>query len=161
MMKNKTLRKVDGRGRLVIPKHIRDVFDIEDGYVEFYTENDLICIRRFDSAAATPAVSEDVRQFEQLKGTSPCNRCICSSCTGFGCPWVKNYSRYSYAHNSDCFTKRCFRCMSEGVPQIHDCDFYTCRKRMKFYTKRKIKVKSKYDVLIDEIREFKRILTSK
>jgi len=44
MLKTGFIRVIDSRGRLTVPKRIRDIFKLDK--VEILVENDLICIRK-------------------------------------------------------------------------------------------------------------------
>jgi AbrB family looped-hinge helix DNA binding protein len=156
MYNNNIHRKLDARGRLVIPKHIRNVFRLEDGTVEIFTENDLIILRK-----VTVHADEISKPRPSARGTSGCNYCICSSCTGFGCPWVSKVYRYGWTIGES-IPERCRRCMTTpGMEKIHDCDFYTAKKRTKFYYKRIVKAESKHDILMRELSELKSLLTNR
>jgi len=91
-------------------------------------------------------------------GASACNRCICQSCTGFGCPWVSRFWRYStegYKYAS----RRCNVC---DFKMIYDCDFYTNHRRKRFFVLRKYVFKeTKLDRLIKSIEELKKQLLGK
>ena len=151
MYNNNCTRKLDNRGRLVIPKHIREVYDLENCRVEIFSENDLICIRKVDPERVLN---------HHARGTSSCNFCLCSSCTGFGCPWIVKIYRYQ---TDGLLPWRCHRCGQdvERFGPIHDCDFYTSRKRKRFYVRRKLNQPSKLDLLIEDVKELKSILTGK
>jgi len=147
MYNNKITRKLDSRGRFCIPKNIREVYELETAEIEVFTENDLIIIRK--------VIPDEPLPRQRTRETSHCNFCICSSCNGFGCPWVDKVYRYNlnnYLYN------RCSKCVKKGLEKIHDCDFYTAKKRVKFYYKRKIAVKSKYDVVLEELQELKKLV---
>ncbi|MCL1903365.1 MAG: AbrB/MazE/SpoVT family DNA-binding domain-containing protein [Oscillospiraceae bacterium] len=156
MYNNKIRRKIDCRGRVVIPKHIRDVFKLELCEVEVFTENDLICIRKF-----TDRENEKTNRVTSVQGTSGCNYCLCQSCNGFGCPWVAKIYRTGWSIGR-MSTERCRICSSTpGFKRIHDCDFYTSKKRVKFYYKRKVKPINKHDVIMRELSELKSLLTKR
>jgi len=155
MYNNHMTRKLDGQGRIVIPIHIRRTYDLKDSYVEIFSENDLICIRKVDTPPKPLSI------FQRGKGTSGCNFCICSSCTGFGCPWVPEVYRFKWSIGLRT-PERCWRCMTKKMDLIHDCDFYTRRKRTKFYVKKRwIHKMSNHDVVMRELAELKRLLTGK
>jgi bifunctional DNA-binding transcriptional regulator/antitoxin component of YhaV-PrlF toxin-antitoxin module len=152
MYNNNIVRKLDNHGRLVIPANIRQVYELDNCKVEVFSENDLICIRKTnDKENQTPKS----RKFS--KGTSGCNFCICSSCTGWNCPWVRESCRYGWTIGT-LSPERCKICMSKDIGLIHDCDFYTRRKRMKFYFKKKVKIKTKHEIVMQELSELKKLL---
>ena len=152
---NKTPRKLDSRGRLVIPARIRRIFQIDNGEVEILTENDLICIRAVSQEQKEKSDSR-ASASSPTRGTSLCNRCICSSCTGFGCPWIAKHWRYQ---TDGRMPNRCHKCAVNRMETIHDCDFYTSRKRKRFYTVRRVvRGESRFDVLIREVRELRGLL---
>jgi bifunctional DNA-binding transcriptional regulator/antitoxin component of YhaV-PrlF toxin-antitoxin module len=155
MYNNNIIRRLDSRGRLVIPIRIREVFDIESAAVEIFSENDLICIRKHDTDG-------EAHRLRRPKGTSMCNRCICSSCTGFGCPWLHKVYRYSTGTLKRGTPERCRLCIPKKLGMIHDCDFYTRRKLRKFYVKRSVvRKEGKFDVVLNELRELKKLIDRK
>ena len=144
MINNNLIRSVDSSGRLLIPKRIRDIFRLEASRVEIFSENDLICIRRFEG-------------FQKITktGTSGCNRCLCESCSGFGCPWVYKSWRYDLNQHRE----RCFICMTRNIGLIHDCDFYKSRRRVKFYLKKPYEFpETKADIIIRELGELRALI---
>lgn len=149
MYNNRIVRKIDSYGRLCIPKNIREVYDFKHGdRFEFFTENDLLCIRKYDPTAPV------VRKYPQ--GTSHCNFCLCSNCTGYACPWIIEFSRYQ---TDGLLPNRCEKCIRMNLKRIHDCDFYTCHKRVRFYAKRKWFFKeTNHDKVMRELAELKKIL---
>jgi len=152
MYSNNARRKLDTRGRLVIPKYIRDVFDLETGQVEIFTENDLICIRKVADSANGISQSRP-----SARGTSYCNYCICSSCNGFGCPWVARVYQTGWSIGQR-NPERCRLCVQKRFERIHDCDFYTAKKRKKFYVKRSLRRPSQHEIIIRELSELKKML---
>ena len=94
-------------------------------------------------------------------GATFCTYCICKSCTGFGCPWVNKFWRYStqgYKFRSE----RCRICFERDLEMIHDCDFYTNHRRKRFFVKRSwIRKETKTDIILKEIIELKRKLDEK
>lgn len=57
------VRKVDPLGRIVLPKELRNVLDIQEGTpVEIFTEDNKIILRKFESSKAciiTGVISDD------------------------------------------------------------------------------------------------------
>jgi hypothetical protein len=144
----------------VIPARIRSVFGLDSDFIEIFSENDLICIRKADESdvAHQPYdTSKVAHRLARNQGTSSCNRCICSSCTGFGCPWVAKVYRYEYSLKL-MSTERCRICSAKNIGMIHDCDFYTPRKRKKFYKPKIIRKESKHDILMRELADLKKML---
>jgi bifunctional DNA-binding transcriptional regulator/antitoxin component of YhaV-PrlF toxin-antitoxin module len=56
VFKTEFKRKIDNKGRLTIPRRIFTVHELTGAQVEFFVENDLICIRR---------VADDVQKSEK------------------------------------------------------------------------------------------------
>jgi bifunctional DNA-binding transcriptional regulator/antitoxin component of YhaV-PrlF toxin-antitoxin module len=146
--KNLPVRRVDSRGRFTIPAHIRDVFEVEGADLEILTEGDLIVLRKAEPPTKRPTI------FDGRKGTSGCNYCICSSCTGWGCPWVPQTQRHKWVIGLRS-PPRCGRCSE----RIHDCDFYTPRKRKRFYYLKKKRVPTRHSIVMGELRELKGLIT--
>jgi hypothetical protein len=150
MYNNNTLRPLDSRGRVVIPKRIRTVYELENAVVEILTENELIILRKPDLDNPT-----DPKIKKRSKGTSGCNFCICSTCTGFGCPWIPKIYRSMVDRYPP---KRCWACFEKQQKKIHDCDFYTPKKRKKFYRKKIVKQLTNHDKIMLELAELKGML---
>jgi len=55
MIKSGIVRKIDNRGRLTLPKRIRDLLELDR--VEILVEDDLLCVRKFNETkkATAPA----------------------------------------------------------------------------------------------------------
>lgn len=57
------VRKMDELGRIVVPKELRKLFDMQDGTpIEIFTEDDRIVLRKFESSKAciiTGVISND------------------------------------------------------------------------------------------------------
>jgi len=81
-------------------------------------------------------------------GVSACLRCMCKSCTGFGCPWVSKYWRY----DTDGYKYASRRCLVCGYDMIYDCDFYTNHRRRRFFVRKRYFLKeTKLDRLIKAV----------
>jgi hypothetical protein len=152
-------RKFDARGRICIPKHIREVYELENAVVDIFTENDLVIIRKVtdnpdrDSPGRTSAFGLFHR-----RGTSHCNFCICSSCNAFRCPWAGVFKRLD---TSGLYKSRCEKCGCSDIEPIHDCDFYTQRKRKRFYVFKPKKRITNHGLIMRGLRELKELLTAK
>jgi len=103
-----------------------------------------------------PKITEHKLTERPAVGASACNRCICQSCTGFGCPWLTATWRDctdGYKHAS----RRCLIC---GFNMIYDCDFYTNHRRRRFFVeKRYVFKETKLDKLMKAVDEIKKLLT--
>ena len=67
------VRKLDQLGRIVIPKELRNTFDLSEGDpIEIFVENQDIILRKYQPACIFCNDATDVRQFE--------GKNICSSC---------------------------------------------------------------------------------
>lgn len=68
------VRKVDELGRIVIPKELRNTFDIsEKDALEIFVENDAIVLRKYEPACVFCGNAKDITIF---KGRNVCSRCI-------------------------------------------------------------------------------------
>ncbi|MCR4804216.1 MAG: AbrB/MazE/SpoVT family DNA-binding domain-containing protein [Clostridia bacterium] len=67
------VRKLDQLGRIVIPKELRNTFDLSEGDpIEIYVENSDIILRKYQPACIFCNDATDVKVFE--------GKNICSSC---------------------------------------------------------------------------------
>lgn len=67
------LTKIDGLGRIVVPKQLRDKFDLEKGSrLELFTENDMIVMKKYRSCCVFCGSDENI--------TSYMDKHICGSC---------------------------------------------------------------------------------
>ena len=147
-------RKFDARGRLCIPKNIREVYNLENSPVDIFTENDLIIISK---------ASVHAEEFQQVRssawrysqGASFCNFCLCSSCTSFGCPHAFAFGK---SKTDGTLPDRCYKCQDKNIGRIRDCDFYTPKKRKKFYRYKPKKRETFRSVILRELGELKRLL---
>jgi AbrB family looped-hinge helix DNA binding protein len=151
-------RKFDARGRICIPKKIRDVFDLKNSVVDIFTENDLIIICKASVHAEDFSAARTSTR--KTRGTSVCNRCLCSSCNGFRCPWAFGFVGRTKTDGT--LPDRCFKCGNVAQELIRDCDFYTNKKSKKFYRYRPKMKKTKWQIFLEEVRgefkEFKKIM---
>jgi hypothetical protein len=148
-------RKFDARGRLCVPKHIREVYQLENAKVEVFTENDLIIIRKVaDNAERTPRARSSAFGSLRIRGTSDCNFCICSSCIGFRCPWAGTLDRLDVSGK---YKIRCEKCSRGEVEPIHDCDFFANRRAKRFYRLIPAKKLTNHGLVMRELREIKKM----
>ncbi|MCL1881806.1 MAG: hypothetical protein FWF76_06470 [Oscillospiraceae bacterium] len=128
--------------------------DFRTGLIEIFTENELIILCFVDD---TSAHQHRPRKFRELpKGTSHCNFCICSSCNAFLCPWAGHFKRLD---TSGAFKARCEKCSAGKVGVIHDCDYYTARKRTKFYKVKKRKKQTQFGIVMRALGEIKDLVS--
>ena len=67
------VRKLDQLGRIVIPKELRNTFDLSEGDpIEIYVENSDIILRKYQPACIFCNDATDVQQFQ--------GKNICASC---------------------------------------------------------------------------------
>jgi AbrB family looped-hinge helix DNA binding protein len=152
MYNNHHQRKLDSQGRVCIPKRIRETYKLDGAKLEFFTENDLIILRRTDGTVFHPRLS--IR--DGTKGTSPCNFCLCSSCIGFKCPW--SFGFVDARNTGEIRPARCRKCTGMSLEYIHDCDFYLSKKQKKIYRARIKKKEPLSSIIRKEIDELKLIL---
>jgi hypothetical protein len=94
-------------------------------------------------------------------GASLCNRCICESCTGFGCPWVPKPWRY-WTRGNLLRSERCQICIQRNFKMLYDCDFYTNHRRKRFFVRRSHVIKeTKLDKLIEQVSKIEKTLDSR
>lgn len=69
------IRQVDSMGRVVIPKEIRKLLDIESGrdYIEIYMDGDRIVLEKYHP---TCIFCDNLSDGVELGGHSICNECI-------------------------------------------------------------------------------------
>lgn len=68
------VRKVDELGRIVLPKELRDSFDIrEKDALEIFTEDDLIILKKSQAACLFCKSTENLKRF---KGKTVCTACL-------------------------------------------------------------------------------------
>ncbi len=68
------VRQLDKLGRIVLPKELRKVFNIEnEDYLEIYVENDKIVLKKYAPTCIFCGNSIDV---EEYKGKNVCRSCI-------------------------------------------------------------------------------------
>lgn len=68
------VRQLDKLGRIVLPKELRKVFNIEnEDYLEIYVENDKIVLKKYAPTCIFCGSSTDV---EEYKGKNVCRSCI-------------------------------------------------------------------------------------
>jgi len=155
-MFNNNRRKFDARGRLCVPKHIREVYQLEHAKVEIYTENDLIIIRKVaDNADEIPRTRTSAFGVFRRLGTSHCNFCICQSCLAFRCPWAGVFKRLDITGK---FKARCEKCSRGELEPILDCDFYNNRRAKKFYALKPKKKITNHGLVMRELREIKDLI---
>jgi hypothetical protein len=146
-------RKFDARGRLCVPKHIREVYNLENAKVEVFTEGDLIIFRKVaEGAEQTPRPRSSAFGTSRRVGTSGCNFCICQSCIGFRCPWAGVYRRLDISGGHKV---RCEKCSRGEVKPIHDCDFFTNRRAKKFYALKPKKKTTNHGIVMNALREIR------
>jgi hypothetical protein len=97
---------------------------------------------------------------QKASGCAACNKCMCSSCTGFRCPWIHRIYRYDTSEINK-LLNRCRVCIERGLEMIHDCDFYSNPRKQMFFVKRKYvfrQKESKTDRILKELAELKKLL---
>ena len=68
------VRKVDELGRVVIPKELRNTFDIaEKDALEIFVESDSIILKKYEPACVFCGNAKDITIF---KGRNVCSNCI-------------------------------------------------------------------------------------
>ena len=68
------VRNLDQLGRLVIPKEIRRVFDINEGDpVEIFTDGDKIIIKKYAQGCQCCGNMENIKEY---KGIKICKKCL-------------------------------------------------------------------------------------
>lgn len=68
------VRKVDELGRIVIPKELRNTFDIsEKDSLEIFVEGDTIILKKYEPACVFCGNAKDITVF---KGRNVCSKCI-------------------------------------------------------------------------------------
>lgn len=68
------VRKIDPLGRIVLPKELRKVFDIQEGTpIEVYTDGDTIVLKKHQIKCALCGNEENL---EDYIGTKICDACI-------------------------------------------------------------------------------------
>lgn len=68
------VRKIDELGRLVIPKELRRILDLnEKDPVEIFTDGDQIILRKYSPSCIFCDESQDVIEF---KGKKVCKKCL-------------------------------------------------------------------------------------
>ena len=73
-MKQKTKRKIDELGRLVIPITLREKFDInENDKMEIHVENDKIILRKYQPSCI---FCENTKEIKKFKDKLVCTKCI-------------------------------------------------------------------------------------
>ena len=66
------VRRIDGLGRLVLPKEIRDTFDINEAPVEILVDDDKIVLRKYQPSCIFCGSFDNVESF---KGKLVCENC--------------------------------------------------------------------------------------
>ena len=68
------IRAVDGVGRVVLPKELRKLFDIDEegSQLEIFIEEDKIVLKKYSPACIFCNSSEDVVSFQ--------GKCVCKNC---------------------------------------------------------------------------------
>ena len=65
------VRKIDELGRIVLPAEMRKLFNInEKDAVEIFTKDDMIVLKKYDSACIFCGSSNDLKPFKE-KGVCP------------------------------------------------------------------------------------------
>jgi hypothetical protein len=146
-------RKFDGRGRICVPKHIREVYALENATVEIFTEGELIILRKVGDSREIG--SYPARGANRRRGTSHCNFCICSSCIGFRCPWAGVFKRLDVSGK---YKARCEKCARGEVEPIHDCDFFANRRAKRFYVYRPKKQETRHGRVMRELRGIRALI---
>lgn len=73
MKETGVIRKLDGLGRIVIPKEIRQVYNIREGdALEVYTNKEGILLKKPDMSCVICGSSADLKEF---KGKRICDQC--------------------------------------------------------------------------------------
>ena len=68
------VRQVDEFGRIVIPKELRNTFDIsEKDALEIFVDNDAIVLRKYEPACIFCGNAKDITIF---KGRTVCKSCV-------------------------------------------------------------------------------------
>lgn len=68
------VRKVDELGRIVIPKELRNTFDIsEKDSLEIFVDGDMIVLKKYEPACVFCGNAKDITVF---KGRNVCSKCI-------------------------------------------------------------------------------------
>ena len=68
------VRKLDQLGRIVIPKELRNTFDLEeDDPIEIFVEGNDIILRKYQPACIFCGEATDIIQFE---GKNVCRKCL-------------------------------------------------------------------------------------
>ncbi len=68
------VRKIDELGRLVLPKELRNTFQIQhDDPIEIYVEDDCIILKKYQPTCIFCGSAEDLTEFNDKR---VCTRCI-------------------------------------------------------------------------------------
>ena len=68
------VRKVDELGRVVLPKELRNVYNIDEGAgMEFFTDGDKIILKKYEPACLFCGEAKEITLF---KGKYICSSCI-------------------------------------------------------------------------------------
>ena len=74
------VRKVDPLGRIVIPKEVRKIFEIEEGAdLEIYTSENTIVLKKYDPQCKC-IFCGDGKFVIEFKGKNICTNCIKGIC---------------------------------------------------------------------------------
>lgn len=74
MKSTRIVRKIDQLGRIVLPKELRNIFDIQEGTpMEVYTDGDAIVLKKHQIKCALCGNEENL---EDYIGTKICEACI-------------------------------------------------------------------------------------
>ncbi len=70
------VRRIDPLGRIVLPKELRKVLNIEEGTpMEIYTTGDSIILKKFETKCCICG-NEKVEELKEYTGSKICNCCI-------------------------------------------------------------------------------------
>lgn len=67
------VRKIDGLGRIVLPKELREVLDLDVNVpVEIFTDGEMIVLKKYNPGCVFCGETEGVKDF---KGKNICSKC--------------------------------------------------------------------------------------
>lgn len=70
------VRKVDGLGRVIIPKEVRNLRGIQIGdSLEFFSDKDTIVLIKYETSLPTCIVCKSLDNLLQAKDTTICRKC--------------------------------------------------------------------------------------